>query len=322
LPYLEQLQYHLPFAGELLRLPSFMLSCLLSVRTLSNRSALVPFALVSAIAVAASGCSEKADTTPCVATGAVTLARDRAAIGSPLKVTYRFDVAQNASIPQDYTVFVHVLDDQQEMLWGDDHRPPEPTSTWKPGQRVEYTRTIFVPNYPYIGPAHVRIGLYQPSGGTRLPLCGTEISQREYEVARFQLLPQSENIFLIYKEGWHPAEMSSDNPGIEWQWTKKAATISFRNPKKDATFYLEYDARVDKFSPPQQVRVMAGDQMIGTFAADSKERKLVTFPITAAQLGAADMSEITLDVGQTFVPGDGDARELGIRVFHAFVEPR
>jgi hypothetical protein len=34
------------------------------------------------------------------------------------------------------------------------------------------------------------------------------------------------------------------------------------------------------------------------------------------------MSEITLTVDKTFVPGGGDSRELGIRVFHAFIEPR
>ena len=283
-----------------------------------TRAASVPLALLLLI----SGCSRKEEPVPCVATGTVTLARDRAAIGSPIRMDYRFEVAQDASIPQDYTVFVHVLDDQQESLWGDDHQPTPPTSSWKPGQRVEYTRTVFVPNYPYIGPAHVRIGLYQPSGGTRLPLCGTDVSRREYEVARLQLLPQSENIFLIYKEGWHPAEVAAENPTVEWQWTKKAATISFRNPKKDATFYVEFDARVDKFSPPQQVSVKSGDQVIGTFAADAKERRIVALPVTAVQLGVADMSELTIEVDQIFVPGGGDARELGIRVYHAFVDAR
>ena len=283
-----------------------------------SRSSLVPFAFLLLIG----GCGQKEETVPCVATSTVTLARDRAAIGSPIKMNYTFDVAQNASIPQDYMVFVHVLDDQQESLWGDDHLPPQSTSSWKPGQKVEYTRTVFVPNYPYIGPAHVRIGLYQPSTGQRLPLCGTEVSRREYEVARFQLLPQSENIFILYKEGWHSVELSGDNPAVEWQWTKKTATISFRNPRKDVTFYLEFDARVDKFSPPQQVTVKSGEQVIGTFAADAREKKLASFPITAAQLGSADMSELTIDVGQTFVPGSGDNRELGIRVFHVFVEPR
>jgi len=274
-----------------------------------------------ALLVLISGCSGKEETAPCVATATVTLARDRAAIGSPLQMTYKFEVAQNASIPQDYTVFVHVLDDQQESLWGDDHQPPQATSSWKPGQRVEYTRMVFVPNFPYIGQTHVRIGLYQP-GGQRLPLCNTEVSRREYEVARFQLLPQSENIFLLYKEGWHPAEVAADNPGVEWQWTKKLATVSFRNPKKDSTFYVEYDARTDKFATPQQVTVTTGGQPIGTFTADAKLKKLVTFPVTAAQLGTSDMAEISIDVGQTFVPGGGDNRELGIRVFHVFVEPR
>jgi hypothetical protein len=237
-------------------------------------------------------------------------------------VTYTFDVAQNAALTQDYLVFVHVLDDQGERLWGDDHPPGEPTSKWKPGQKVQYTRTVFVPNYPYIGPAHIRIGLYSPSASQRLPLCATDVARREYEVAKFQLLPQSENIFLIYKDGWHPAEVSSEDPTNEWQWTKKAATISFRNPKKDATFYLEYDARTDKFAAPQQVTVRSGDQVIGTFAADSREPKLATVPVTAAQLGSGEMSELTLEVDQTFAPGGGDVRDLGIRVFHVFIEAR
>ena len=50
----------------------------------------------------------------------------------------------------------------------------------------------------------------RPASGCRS--AATEASRSEYKVAKFQLLPQSENIFLIYKEGWHPAEMSADNP--------------------------------------------------------------------------------------------------------------
>ena len=144
-----------------------------------------------------------------------------------------------------------------------------------------------------------------------MPLCATDVARREYEVAKFQLLPQSENIFLIYKDGWHPAEVSSDDPTNEWQWTKKAATISFRNPKKDATFYLEYDARTDKFGAPQQVTVRSGDQVIGTFAADSKEPKLVVAAGDRRAVRHGDMAELTLDVDQTFAPGGGDVARAG-----------
>ena len=45
------------------------------------------------------------------------------------------------------------------------------------------------------------------------------------------------------------------------------------------------------------------------------------------QLGAGDMAELRIEVDKTFVPAllpdtqQPDPRELGIRVFHAFVEP-
>ena len=277
---------------------------------------------VLALVAAVAGCSRKPDSEPPVAAATVSVGRDKVPIGSPLKITYKFDVTQDAKIDGDYWVFVHVLEPDGERLWGDDHQPPVPTSAWKPGQKVEYTRTVFVPNYPYIGPAVVRIGLYNPTSSKRLTLAAQEASRKEYDVAKFELQPQSENIFLIYKEGWHPAEVSSDDPNTEWQWTKKSATVSFKNPKKDGTVYLEYAARIDKFSPPQQVTLRVGDQPIGTFAASSKEKTLVSFPVTAAQLGSADVVELATDVDRTFTPGGSDTRELGIQVFHVFVDAK
>jgi hypothetical protein len=261
---------------------------------------------------------------PPVAKPTVTLNKDKAAIGSPLRITYRFEVKADAAFDGDYIVFLHVIEPDGEKLWQDDHTPPVPTSQWKPGQTVEYTRTIFVPNYPYIGEANLRIGLYSPTHGGRLVLDAPEVSRREYLVGRITLLPQSENVFLIYniKEGWHPAEVDPADPTREWQWTGKAATISFANPRRDATFYLEWDARTDLFDPPQQVTLKAGGETIGTFTADSRERTLMTVPITAAQFGTGDMADITIEVDRTFSGTGNDPRELGLRVFHAFVEPR
>ena len=273
------------------------------------------------VLAAAAGCSREQTAEPPVATPSITLNKDRAAIGSPLRMTYRFEPL--AKIDGDYSVFVHVMDPEGEKLWQDDHQPPMPTSTWQTGQPVEYTRTIFVPNYPYIGEAVIRLGLYNTSTGKRLSLRASETSRQEYEVRKLTLLPQSENIFLIYRDGWHPPEIDPNDPTSEWQWTKQNATVAFRNPKKDATFYLEFDSRPDLFTPPQQVTVTAGGQPIGTFPADSKDRTLKTFPLTAAQLGDGEMAEIGVSLDRTFKPGGGgDTRELGIRVFHVFVEPK
>jgi hypothetical protein len=281
--------------------------------------------LYAAVLVAlafAPGCSKKQDNEPAVATPSLTLNKERVPIGSAITITYKFQVAPGASFDKSYYVFTHMLDPEGEQMWTDDHLPPTPTTSWKPGQTVEYKRTVFVPNYPYIGPAVVRLGLYDVTSGQRLVLNAQEASRREYVVAHFEVRPSSENIFLLYKDGWHQAEVDAKNPANEWQWTKKNAVMSFQNPKKDCIFYLEYDGRMDLFNPPQQVTLKVGDQSIAQFAADTKGPTLKTFPLTAGQLGTGEMVNLLIDVDRTFSPGGRDPRELGIRVFHAYVESK
>lgn len=265
-------------------------------------------------------CGRQPADEPPVATPSLTLSHDRVPIGSPLTLTYRFEMAEGAAIDDDFWVFVHVMDPDGERLWGDDHMPPRPTSTWKAGEVIEYSRTLFVPIYPYIGEATVRMGLYKDA--RRLPLEGTEATRREYVVAQMQILPQSENIFRVYKDGWHSAEVAAEDPSVEWQWTQKTATLSFRNPKQDVRFFLESDARPNLFPEPQVVTLRIGDQVVGSFPADSTDRTLQIFPITAAQLGESEMVELVIEVDRTFRPGGGDPRELGIRVFNAFIDAR
>jgi hypothetical protein len=108
----------------------------------------------------------------------------------------------------------------------------------------------------------------------------------------------------------------------EWQWTQKRASFSFRNPKKDANFYLEYDGRSDLFTPPQQVTIKIGETALTSFPADVKEKTLLIYPISAAQFGSGEMVEMAIELDKTFKPGGSDPRELGIRVYHAFIEPK
>jgi hypothetical protein len=284
---------------------------------------------ICALGLSSSGCSRKSESEPPLATASFIPARAKAPLGSPLEVTYKFVVAPDAKFAEDYRVLVHFMDSDDELMWTDDHIPPTPTTQWKPGQTIEYKRTLFVPVYPYIGQATVRAGLYSGKDNHRVPLGGETVGMREYKVGTLELLPQSENIFLIYKEGWHPAEVAQDNAAVEWQWTKRAATLAFKNPKRDVWFYLNADGRPELQSKqPQEVTVTVGDQVIDKFTLNDKESVIRKAPITAQQLGTADMVELKIDAGGSFIPAQTpaakstDPRELGIRVFHAFIEPK
>ena len=281
--------------------------------------------ILCVIAVSAAACGGSAPDAAPVATPSLTLAKERVPAGSPVDVTYRFTVAPDASFDGDYWVMVHVVDADGERMWGDDHQPPVPTSQWKPGQTIEYTRTVFAPIFPYIGEAGINMGLYMPATQVRLPLGGEHMGQRAYRVARFQLLPQTDNLFSVFKDGWHAAEVAADDALVEWQWTRGPATLAFRNPKRDARFYLDVDNPA-AYVGPQQVSVTIGGQTLDQFTVEKGQRVLRKVALPAVALGSDDIAELQIVVDRIFVPAQTpgsnstDSRELGVRVFHAFVE--
>ena len=281
-------------------------------------------ASLAVAALAAPSCGRKDDSTPPAATPTVTLAHDKVPLGSPIEVTYRFVVANGATFDEDYHAMVHIVDTDEQMIFDFDHMPAVPTTQWKPGQTIEYTRTEWMPIYPYVGEASMQVGLYSVKTHKRLPLAGENVGQRAYKVTRFQIQPQTENILIVYKDGWHPAEQAPGN--VEWQWTKKNAAIAFKNPKKDCVFYFDVDSPGGVFEEAQQVQVQAGGQTVEQFTLKPRERVLKKITLTAAQLGSDDMAELHVVVDKTFVPSlikasnNKDPRELGIRVFHAFID--
>jgi hypothetical protein len=289
------------------------------------------FAWASALAlvagISAAACRGKEPSTPAVAKPSVTVNRQTAPLGSPLDITYKFVVAKDAKFGEDYRVMLHVVDADDELMWTDDHDPPTPTTQWKPGETIEYTRTVFVPIYPYVGEAGLQVGLYSAKTQTRLTLDGEDAGQRAYKAGKLQLQPQSENIFTVFKEGWHPAEVAEHNSSVEWQWTKKQATLAFKNPKKDATFYLDVDNPGGVFNETQKVTVTIGGTVLDQFELMPRNQLLRRIPIKADQMGTAEMTELQVTVDKTFVPlqisggASKDPRELGIRVFHAFIQP-
>jgi len=293
-------------------------------------STLVRFGWSSLVvfAVLVSGCS-KADTAPAAARITVTPSRTSVGLGAPIEITYRFDVLPGAAIGADYRVFVHVANADRQPLWNDDHDPPVPTSQWKPGQTVEYSRLAFVPRAAMPGEAAIEVGLYR--GNDRLSLEGPDPSSRkslarEYRAATLQIQPETANVRLILKSGWHPEESDPAIPTSTWAWTKKTAVLSFANPRADSLFYLQYDTRPDLFAGhPQQIAVSLDGKPLATFAADSDTPTVQRIPISVASLGPAEMVELKVETDQTFVPaslpqGSRDSRELGIRVYHAFLE--
>jgi len=287
----------------------------------------IPAVLLAASAFSACQASDPA--APPMVTPRLTLSRSKVPLGAPIEMTYRFVVANDAKFTSNYHVMVHFGDQDEMLMYTDDHDPPTPTGSWKPGQTIEYTRTFFTPVYPYVGEATIEIGMYAPNEKLRVPMAGagvTDTGHRSYKIATFQLLPQTEGIQMIYRDGWHPIEGAAAN-NAGWHWTKKDATFAVRNPRKDCVFYLDVDDPGTFLNMPQQITVSLAGAMLDQFTVNPKIAVLRKIPISAAAWGSSDNVELAISVDKTFVPdvvspSGRDVRELGIRVMHAAIVPQ
>jgi hypothetical protein len=251
--------------------------------------------------------------------------RVRTPLGSAIEITYTWKLEPTAKkVSADYRALVHFLDSHRVMLFEDDHAPIPPTSTWEPGKSYSYTRTKFVPIYPYVGEVEVRMGLTPPSGrGERLMLKGDDAGLREYRVAKMELLPQTENIFLVYKEGWHSPEASPQNPSLERTWTKREGLVSFKNPKRDVIVYLEADTNSKAFKDQAVLTVSAGGSKGLSVPIETSELMLKKISFKKEDLGDGEWVDLRLTMSQSFVPKllgiNDDDRELGLLVYHLYV---
>jgi hypothetical protein len=256
---------------------------------------------------------------------AVSFNRPRVPLGAAVEVRYTWEVGPGAKpIAPGHQAFVHVLDPRGRVLFTDDHEPVPPPEQWSPGRTYSYRRTVFVPVVPWVGEARVLMGLYDPRGGRRVALLGDDAGRRSYRVGAIELLPQTENIFLVFKEGWYGPEADLASPGYERTWTRQEAVVSFKNPRKDVLVYLEAETCLSCFAAPPTLTVSVG-QAGATLPLGSPRTLRARMRARAEDLGPEEWVDLRLRMSEAFVPSrlvpplNDDDRELGLDVYHLSV---
>lgn len=246
--------------------------------------------------------------------------------GALTPVHYRFAVANDAPpFSEDYLVFVHAVDAENFMLWADDHAPATPTSQWKPGAVIEYTREMFVPYGMAAGSIPLQIGLYSPKSGHRISMTGTSAGMHEYRVATLDLVTHGSRLPPLFYDGWNNVESEA---AVSWRWTKGESTFALPNARADASLILIVDQPATSLGWPQQIAVRVGSTEVDRFTLTASGREIRRIPVPAAAMEDGDLTRITILTDKTFVPRtlpqlkNPDTRELGIRFFTAYFEKR
>jgi hypothetical protein len=121
---------------------------------------------------------------------------------------------------------------------------------------------------------------------------------------------------------------SPSGSGIEWRWSTKSGTLTFPNPKKDVDLVLQLDQPSAVFKTPQHVEIKQGESVVEAFDLEPERLEVKRIPLTQSQLGADNVIELAVVSDKTFVPArfaelrSQDGRQLGVRVFRAYIEPK
>ena len=79
----------------------------------------------------------------------------------------------DATPVEDYTVFVHLLDETGALIGQHDGQPVDgsyPTSLWEPGETVKDEHVVVIPESALPGEFHLQVGMYRARNGQRLPV--------------------------------------------------------------------------------------------------------------------------------------------------------
>ena len=213
-----------------------------------------------------------------------------------------------------------------ELLWTDDHAPPTPTQNWKPGETVDYTRTMFVPR----SSAHGRrsafeVGLFSRASGERLPLAGADRGHavvRGRHACRGRAEPTR-----VVVQGRLARRRNGRRPGHGVAVVAPEGRLSFRNPKRASTLYPA--ARTNQSRPFRASQAVEVAVRAESSTPSSWRRVRPSWPHPALGRPAGcgrhgrsdDRGGPDVRAGGTAQLKSTDTRELGIRLLNAFVGP-
>jgi hypothetical protein len=124
--------------------------------------------------------------------------------GQSLSLTLFWE--SRAATATDYTIFLHIRDEQQQIVSQLDIQPfagRYPTSRWIPGTKIEETLVLTLP--PDLSPGwySLYLGLYQVDSLTRLPLTADHTGENALFLERLWLASPAAPTTLIRPRSTH-----------------------------------------------------------------------------------------------------------------------
>lgn len=153
----------------------------------------------------------------------------------PLQLTW----TPSAALGEQPTVFVHLLDGEEQVVRTFDHALPQ---RWREGKPVTYDVKLYqsalAPPLPP-GKYRLTLGLYGKEGERwALDGLGEPMGRNEYLAAEVEVPPQNPNMRLVFSPTWLPVEAGGDRQVLARRWMAERATIRLDHQRGPGTVWM------------------------------------------------------------------------------------
>ena len=224
---------------------------------------------------------------------------------------------------------VHVVDADEELIFAFDHNPPMPTTQWKPGQTIEYTQDGLRPGLPVrrrgddpgrpVLDDDAEAAAAGGRGRRAARLQGGEAPAAAADRERLhglqgRLAPGRD------RRAQRHGRVAVDQEGRDARRSRTrrrtaSSTSTSTIPAACSTSRSRCKVSAGRRRWSTSSRSSRSSRSCGRFR--SRRRSLAT-----ATWRSSSFRSIRRSCRLCLSPGNKDPRELGVRVFHAFVDPR
>lgn len=242
-------------------------------------------------------------------------------VGQPIPVVYRWEVGADYE-PVDATVFAHFVDANERILGQDDHLPPRPPRTWRPGEVIVYER--WMPRLRSYDAEHVRIVVGLHDGERRFSVRHRDGRATHPVVGELIVDLEDHRGVAMEVEGWHRTTSPSTPGRLPFAWTTGRAVSAFRNPRQAARLHLLARGPGRRIGQ-QRINVAIDGHPAGDITVSEPGPFHHSFVLGRELFGTDPIVEVELRVAPAFVPrrlvpDSSDGRTLGLQVFNLYLE--
>jgi hypothetical protein len=232
------------------------------------------------------------------------------------KIEYSWTFDTNSAPENDLMVKVHFVNDDDRVVFQDDHRLPNQS------RQRKYIRNILVPLIPRPQNIRMLVGVYHPDMPNRYFIPdGAGNYKNKVETQTFKVTPplyldDLPEARVNFGEGWYQKEYGPNHLD-SWRWISNKAHCLLKGADRDLVLFIHGWVPEDVYDEPIELSLYLAGNSIGEYT-ELMSDFIIRLQITPEQILPNETEELVIQTNKSFQPAQlgnsHDTRDLSVMI--------